>query len=108
ESCSPKITEFGQASYYADKFSGRKTASGEMFRQRKRTAAHRSLPFGTKVWVKNLQNGKKVKVRINDRGPFVSGRVIDLSKKAARKISMVKAGVVPVEIIYKKNKAQKK
>jgi rare lipoprotein A len=100
-SCTNKITETGQASYYADKFQGRQTANGETFRQRKRTAAHRTLPFGTKVTVKNLSNGRKVKVRINDRGPFAKGRIIDLSKKAAKKIGMVNAGVADVEIRYK-------
>ena len=102
-SCGNKITETGQASYYADKFQGRQTANGETFRQRKRTAAHRTLPFGTKVTVKNLSNGRKVKVRINDRGPFAKGRIIDLSKKAARKIDMVDAGIANVEIRYKGN-----
>lgn len=100
-SCAPKIMETGKASYYADKFQGRKTANGETFRQSKRTAAHRTLPFGTKVTVKNLTNGRKVKVRINDRGPFVKGRTIDLSKKAAKRIGMVDAGVSDVEIRYK-------
>ena len=100
-SCGRKITESGKASYYADKFNGRKTANGETFRQSKKTAAHKTLPFGTKVTVKNLTNGKSVKVRINDRGPFVKGRMIDLSKKAAKKIGMVDAGVSDVEIRYK-------
>lgn len=88
----------GQASYYADKFDGRKTASGEIFRQNKYTAAHKTLPFGTKVKVTNIQNGKSVIVVINDRGPFVSGRVIDLSRAAAEDIDMIKSGVVDVEI----------
>ncbi|HEX8278857.1 MAG TPA: septal ring lytic transglycosylase RlpA family protein [Segetibacter sp.] len=100
-SCSKKITETGRASYYADKFQGRKTANGETFKQSKRTAAHKTLPFGTKVTVKNLVNGKSVKVRINDRGPFVNGRNIDLSRKAAKKIDMVKSGVADVEMRYK-------
>lgn len=100
-SCAPEIVEVGKASYYADKFKGRKTANGEIFRQWKKTAAHRTLPFGTVVTVKNLSNGQKVKVRINDRGPFVKGRMIDLSKKAAKKIGMVDAGVADVEIRYK-------
>ncbi len=100
-SCSTKIIETGKASYYADKFKGRQTANGETFRQSKRTAAHKSLPFGTKVTVKNLSNGKAVRVRINDRGPFVAGRIIDLSKKAARKINIIGAGVANVEIRYK-------
>jgi rare lipoprotein A len=103
-SCSTKIVETGRASYYADKFHGRKTANGEIFRQGKRTAAHKSLPFGTKVKVKNLSNGKTVKVRINDRGPFVAGRTIDLSKRAARKIDMVGAGVSNVELRYQLKK----
>jgi rare lipoprotein A len=101
-SCGRKITQSGKASYYADKFQGRKTASGETFRQGKLTAAHRTLPFGTKVKVTNLNNGKSVKVRINDRGPFVDGRIIDLSKKAARRIGMVNAGVANVKIKYNK------
>ncbi len=96
------INEEGRASYYADKFSGRKTASGARFNQHKRTAAHRTLPFGTKLKVTNLDNGKTVRVRVNDRGPFVEGRMIDLSKKAARKLGMVKQGVANVEIRYRK------
>src|SRR3954463_15362331 len=100
-SCSHRITEAGRASFYADKFEGRKTSNGEIFKQRKKTAAHRTLPFGTRVTVTNLTNGKTVKVRINDRGPFVSGRTIDLSKKAAKKLDMVNAGVAEVELKYK-------
>src|SRR5690606_30787888 len=88
-SCAPKISQSGKASYYAAKYNGRRTASGEKFRNSKLTAAHKSLPFGTKVKVTNLRNGKSVKVRINDRGPFVPGRIIDLSKKAARRIDML-------------------
>lgn len=102
--CSRKITESGKASYYADKFNGRKTANGEVFRQSKLTAAHKTLPFGTKVKVVNLTNGRTVKVRINDRGPFVAGRIIDLSKKAAKKIGLTQSGVANVEIRYKKKK----
>lgn len=101
-SCAPEMREVGKASYYADKFKGRRTANGEIFRQWKKTAAHRTLPFGTKVTVKNLSNGRKVKVRINDRGPYVKGRMIDLSKKAAKEIGMIEAGVSDVEIKYKK------
>lgn len=100
-SCSHKVTEAGKASYYADKFEGRQTSNGEIFKQRKKTAAHRTLPFGTMVTVKNIANGKTVKVRINDRGPFVKGRMIDLSKKAARKLDMVDEGIANVEIKYK-------
>ena len=96
--------ETGKASFYADKFVGRKTASGAVFKQNKLTAAHKTLPFGTKVKVKNQANGKTVKVRINDRGPFVQGRIIDLSKKAAKRIDMVNAGISEVTIKYKKKK----
>ncbi len=103
-SCSSKIIQKGKASYYADKFNGRKTASGEKFRNSKLTGAHKTLPFGTKVKVTNMSNGKTVKVKINDRGPFVAGRIIDLSKKAARKIDIDKEGVGNVKISYKKGK----
>ncbi len=88
------------ASFYADKYVGRKTSNGEKFKQNKLTAAHKTLPFGTKVKVTNLSNGQSVKVRINDRGPFIQGRIIDLSKKAAKKIDMVNAGVAKVTIRY--------
>ncbi len=101
-SCSHKITETGKASYYADKFAGRRTASGDIFRQQKMTAAHKTLPFGTRVKVKNLSTGKTIKVRINDRGPFVPGRIIDLSKKAARRLGIIEVGVQPVSISYRK------
>jgi rare lipoprotein A len=102
-SCAHKITETGKASYYADKFQGRKTASGEVFRQEKLTAAHRTA-FGTKVKVVNVANGRSVNVTINDRGPFAPGRIIDVSKKAARKLGMVDAGVASIEIKYKRRK----
>jgi rare lipoprotein A len=87
-SCSSSKGAFGTydknavASYYADKFNGRKTASGEKFSNSKYTAAHKKLPFGTKVKVTNLANGKSVVVTVNDRGPFSRGKDIDLSKKA--------------------------
>jgi|SRR5699024_8864461 len=99
-----KQVQQGEASYYHNKYRGRKTASGEKFRQYKRTAAHRTLPFGTKVKVTNLRNGKAVRVTINDRGPFVDGRIIDLSRKAARKIDMLNSGIAPVKIEYKVKK----
>jgi rare lipoprotein A len=88
----------GYASYYADKFDGRKTADGEIFDQSKLTAAHKTLPFGTIVEVVNKKNGLTVTVIINDRGPFVPGRIIDLSYAAASKIGMIQEGVVPVEL----------
>lgn len=100
--CSPKVSQNGKASFYSNSFNGKKTASGEKFRNSKKTAAHRTIPFGTKVKVTNLSNGKTVKVKINDRGPHVSGRIIDLSKKAAKKIDMVDKGVVNVKIEYRK------
>jgi rare lipoprotein A len=103
-SCGKYITETGKASYYGDEFVRRPMANGKKFSQRKLTAAHKTLPLGTKVTVINLTNHERVKVRITDRGPFVAGRIIDLSKKAARRINMVNAGVVPVEIKYKKKK----
>ncbi|WP_294736700.1 septal ring lytic transglycosylase RlpA family protein [uncultured Flavobacterium sp.] len=87
------------ASYYANKFNGRKTASGEKFSNSKLTAAHKKLPFGTKVKVTNKANGKSVVVKINDRGPFVKGRHIDLSKKAFMQITdSKKAGLLNVTI----------
>ncbi len=100
--CSRQITQTGKASYYADSFDGKKTASGETFRQNSLTAAHPSLPFGTRVRVLNIANGRTVKVRINDRGPFTKGRMIDVSKKAAKKLGMVSTGVATVQIKYKK------
>ena len=88
----------GRASYYGDPYHGRKTANGETFDKNKMTAAHRSLPFNTWVRVLNRLNGKEVDVRINDRGPFVAGRTIDLSEGAARKIDMIRSGVVPIRL----------
>ena len=98
------VKEDGVASYYADKFDGRKTASGATFHQNRLTAAHRTLPFGTRVKVKNMSNGKTVKVTVNDRGPFVQGRTIDLSKKAAKKLGMLQQGVAQVQLKYKPKK----
>ena len=88
----------GKASYYAGKFQGRKTANGEYFSLSHFTAAHRTLPFGTTVKVINLENGKTVMVRINDRGPFRHGRIIDVSPAAAREIGLVRSGVAKVRI----------
>src|SRR5690606_36563227 len=87
------------ASYYADKFNGRRTASGRKFDNQKYTAAHRKLPFGTKVKVTNEANGKSVVVEINDRGPFIKGREIDLSKRAFMDIATSRySGAVKVTI----------
>ncbi|HVP00624.1 MAG TPA: septal ring lytic transglycosylase RlpA family protein [Bryobacteraceae bacterium] len=91
-------TETGIASWYGIPYDGRRAASGEIFDMRKLTAAHRTLPFDTWVEVTNLENKKKVDVRITDRGPFVDGRIIDLSLAAAREIDMVQAGIVRVKI----------
>ena len=88
----------GVASYYGKRFAGRPTASGEIFNPVKLTAAHRTLPFGSKVKVTNKRNGRSVVVRINDRGPFSKGRVIDLSRKAAEEIGLIRAGHAPVEL----------
>jgi rare lipoprotein A len=88
----------GEASYYAARFQGRPTASGERFDNGRLTAAHRTLPFGTKVRVTNLSNGRSVVVRVNDRGPYARGRIIDLSQAAATRIDMVRAGVARVRV----------
>lgn len=88
----------GLASYYDDKFEGRKTSSGEIFKQSEATAAHKSLEFGTMVKVTNLKNNKQVVVRINDRGPFIRGRIIDLSKSVANELGFLGDGVTEVEI----------
>lgn len=90
--------EKGKASYYADKFEGKSTASGQKYQQHLKTAAHRTLPFGTLVKVTNVYNNKTVVVIINDRGPFRHGRIIDLSKSAAQEIGGVRLGVFEVEI----------
>ena len=92
------FSETGIASYYASKYQYRKTASGERLDNYAMTAAHKSLPFGTRVIVTNLNNGKTVKVRINDRGPFTKGRVIDLTRAAFAKIEDLDKGLAEVEI----------
>ena len=89
----------GVASWYGGKFHGRKTASGERYNQNALTAAHRSLPFGTRVRVTNTSNGNTVIVRINDRGPFVGGRVIDLSRAAASSIGINGLGHVKIAVL---------
>jgi len=90
--------QIGKASYYGPHFHGKMTANGEIFNMYKLTAAHRYYPFGTVVKVTNLENGRSVKVRINDRGPFKGRRIIDLSYAAAKKIGMIKNGVAKVKI----------
>ncbi len=88
----------GKASYYADKFEGRPTASGELYRAAELTAAHRTLPFGTMVQVTNTRNKKSVIVRINDRGPHVQDRIIDVSRAAAEKLGFISQGITRVTI----------
>ncbi|WP_417617577.1 septal ring lytic transglycosylase RlpA family protein [Oceanisphaera sp.] len=88
----------GKASYYGARHHGRKTASGEPFNKNALTAAHKTLPFGSRVRVTNLNNHKSVIVRINDRGPYTRGRIIDLSEQAAREINMIRAGVARVKV----------
>ena len=88
----------GLAAYYSNRLEGRKTASGQTFRQSALTGAHQTLPFGTKVKVTNTKNGRSVVVVINDRGPTQAGRVIDLSHTAASKLGMLRAGLAPVKL----------
>jgi rare lipoprotein A len=90
--------ETGKASWYGDAHHGKKTASGEVYDMAELTAAHRSLPLGTRVRVVNVENGRSVVVRVNDRGPFVRGRIIDLSRAAARELGPLGAGVFTVRI----------
>lgn len=90
--------ELGVASYYHDKFHGRTTACGQRFDQGRLTAAHKQLPCGTKVRVTRRDNGQSVIVTVNDRGPFIDGRVIDLSKEAARHLNMMQRGLAPVQL----------
>ena len=94
----PEYKKVGWASFYHDKFEGRKTANGEKFRQKKMTCAHRTLPFGTMHRVTNLANNKTVEVRVNDRGPYVKGRIIDLTRAAAKQLDFIKQGHTKVEI----------
>ena len=94
-------SEFGKASFYAMKFQFKKTASGERFNQFSKTAAHRKLPFGTKIKVPNLKNNRFVYVKINDRGPFVKNSIIDLSRSAFSEIANTDSGVINVRIDVK-------
>ncbi|WP_442909648.1 septal ring lytic transglycosylase RlpA family protein [Hydrogenophaga sp.] len=91
--------ERGQASWYGEPFHGRRTASGEIFNMNELTAAHKTLPFGTLVRVRNQVTGQEVAVRINDRGPHVRGRVIDLSRAAAERIGLIPLGVAPIVLL---------
>jgi rare lipoprotein A len=96
--CAFGQVQTGKASYYADKFEGQPTASGEKYKHNKLTAAHKTLPFGTKVRVTNLSNNTTVEVTINDRGPYVEDRVIDLSKSAAEKLGFITQGLAEVKL----------
>jgi len=100
----PVHKEVGEASWYGPGFQGQETSNGETFDQKKMTAAHPSLPMGTEAKVTNLENGKKVEVRINDRGPYVENRVIDLSSAAANKLEMKEEGTAQVKIEAKPTK----
>jgi rare lipoprotein A len=95
----PGAVQRGMATFYGKEQHGGPTASGERFNMHKMTAAHRTLPFGTRVRVTNTRNGRSVEVRINDRGPYAGrGRIIDVSEAAARRLDMIEAGVVPVTV----------
>ena len=103
EDKNPNIkTKTGLATYYSSRFEGRKTTSGKKYRAHKLTAAHRTLPFGTIVTVKNLKNGKTVDVEVNDRGPFTKRYIIDVSAQAAKELGIWKKGDARVEITYVK------
>lgn len=93
-----ELVLFGEASFYHPSLHGRRTASGRIYRRTSLTAAHRDLPFGTVLRVTNLENGRRVVVEVNDRGPFVEDRILDLSEKAAGELDMLEAGVVEVKI----------
>jgi rare lipoprotein A len=94
----PLASATGQASWYGYPFYGNRTANGEIYRPGTMTAAHPSLPFGTRVKVTNLNNGRSQIVRINDRGPYIGGRIIDLSETAAESIGMKSSGIAPVKV----------
>src|SRR5215472_7915069 len=94
----PRGGQTGEASWYGERHHGLTTASGEIYDMNQLTAAHPSLPLGSKVLVTNLKNGKSVEVRINDRGPHVDGRIIDLSYAAAKKLGAVSGGTIPVRL----------
>lgn len=91
--------EEGVASYYADSLAGRRTASGERYRPDEATCAHRKHPFGTRLQVTAVGSGKSAECRVNDRGPFVEGRVLDVSKKVARQLGMIGPGVLRVRVV---------
>jgi len=94
----PEIYQYGKASYYAGQFIGRKTANGEIFTSNEYTCAHKTLPFGTKLKVTNLATNESIIVRVNDRGPYVKNRVIDLSLRGAHELDLLKEGVINVSV----------
>jgi len=98
--CVPTRTflQEGTASWYGRPYHGRQTASGQIYNMHNFTAAHRSLPFGSRIRVTNLRNGRSVLLTVNDRGPFIRGRIIDVSYRAARALNFVRAGLVPVRL----------
>lgn len=99
-----EVYEQGRASYYGFQFLGRKTACGDIFTEHEYTCAHKYLPFGTKIKVTNVDNNRSVIVRVNDRGPFVKGRIVDLSIQSAKELGLIQSGVanVQVEIVNQK------
>ena len=100
----PQSEETGLASFYNDKFEGRLTSSGAVYNKNKMTAAHRTLSFNTRIRVTNLANGRTVIVTVNDRGPFVKGRIVDLSKAAAVKLDFIDQGITKVKLeVVEKN-----
>lgn len=94
----PGYVETGKASFYANLHQSKKTANGEIYDHKLNTAAHKTLPFGAKVRVTNLENGKTIVVKINDRGPFVKGRILDLSRSAFSSIANTSSGIIKVKI----------
>ncbi len=98
------ITKLWYTTYYAKKFEGRRTTSGEIYRAAKYTAAHRTLPFGTRLWVKNLRTGKSVAVRVNDRGPFSQKFQLDISESAAKAIGIYRLGYAKLQVKYIRSK----
>ena len=103
----PTYRTHGNASWYGPGFAGKKTANGERYNPKGLTAAHKTLPFGTTLKVTNVENGKSVVVRVNDRGPFVRGRIIDLSKGAAEQIGIISPGTAHVELVAMSPKDEK-
>jgi rare lipoprotein A len=94
----PGQVQTGIASYYHDSLHGNRTASGQVYDKRKMSAAHKTLPLGSRVRVTDKRTGKSIVVRINDRGPFIKGRIIDLSRRAAKELGMINRGITPVKV----------